>query len=571
MTCDFEYKSESIPYQCQFRDETEFLPLDGKSWCRFHFPLYDENSTRTGKMAHRDGWEQGGAHRIAFEKRVLERINNALHGNPANLCGVVFPLEFNFSDIRSAFVDFEAAKFGGSVDISNASFGINSSFKKTTFEWTANFSGTKFVDGVSFSGAVFKKAAYFQGAKFQSLTDFSKATFSDDADFRHAKFGIHAKFTSATFGQNANFTHAEFGNDADFSLATIGSYANFCHSTFSDYPRFRGTKFGASVHFTGAKFGDFPDFTDATFGEDAGFSDTTFVNARFTNSSFGAGAKFNSAKLEGIYTGFVEATFGDNASFKDATFGDYTDFTSAEFLGDVKFSARKANNPDFDFHQMDFSKSKFFGPCSFENRVFSMKTSFNEAAFENLMEFHGCTFHQGMSFHKTEFLKTKGTTDALTEALERAYRTLKLGMETLRARNEEAMFFAREMECRRNRKDIGFFERFAATLYKNLSDYGRSMDLPLLWLLALANISFLVFGIVALATGIPDSVHFLGFTFEQMFRPFYVWSMSPVGTAPELVDPNPTLIPFIASLQSLATLSLLTLFLLALRRHFKMD
>jgi len=183
-----------------------------------------------------------------------------------------------------------------------------------------------------------------------------------------------------------------------------------------------------------------------------------------------------------------------------------------------------------------------------------------------------------MSFHKTEFKKTKEDkfdtkkkNDEATEALERSYRTLKLGMETLRARNEEAMFFALEMECRRNRSDVPRIERFAATLYKNLSDYGRSVDLPLLWLLALANISFLVFGIVALATDIPDSVHLVGFTFEQMFRPFYVWSMSPVGTAPELVKCNPLFIPILASVQSLATIGLLALFLLALRRRFKMD
>ncbi len=384
----------------------------------------------------------------------------------------------------------------------------------------------------------------FEHATFGNNVNFDKITFRDRANFIRATFTGSANFNSATFGKLANFTCATFGGGARFGKAIFGDFTSFSRVKFMDIPNFDGTTFGNSPNFKCAKF---------------------MLEARFSCSKFGTRADF------------THVTFKNVVRFDDAKLGDRTSFTDARFLGEATFSVRDVDKANPKFQRINFSKAKFFGFCSFENRKFTANASFNDAEFHDLVKFHGCTFHQGMSFHGTKFLITKGDSkdkDELnkqTGRMEQAYRTLKLGMETLRARSEEAMFFALEMECRHNRSDVPRIERFAATLYKNLSDYGRSVDLPLLWLLVLANVSFLVFGIVALATDIPDSVHLVGFTFEQMFRPFYVWSISPVGTAPELVDPNPTLIPVIASLQSLATLSLLALFLLALRRRFKMD
>ncbi len=193
-----------------------------------------------------------------------------------------------------------------------------------------------------------------------------------------------------------------------------------------------------------------------------------------------------------------------------------------------------------------------------------------------------------MSFHDTKFLKTKEDkfdtkkkNDGATEALERSYRTLKLGMETLRARNEEAMFFALEMEARRQRGDVPLFERFAATLYKFFSNYGQSVLRPLGWLggftVAMAFIYFYLLWAmfspppIDIWGGAPKVKSIVAFTVEQMFRPFYVWSKDSSGIRLNLFGNGDLLIPILASVQSLATIGLLTLFLLALRRRFKMD
>lgn len=357
------------------------------------------------------------------------------------------------------------------------------------------------------------------------------------ADFSHASFGDRAKFTGATFGGEADFIGAKFGDEAYFYGATFGGGANFSN----------------------AAFGNKADFNSAIFGERA-----NFIGATFDDTSYFYGAKFgNEAKFTG-------AIFGGGAVFHDAVLGNYSSFSWAKFSGSVIFSTSLGKK--FRLEDMDFSDASFRGPCIFDNRSFGTRVNFNGGGFEDLAQFHGCTFHPGMSFHQTKFLKTKGVDDDATERLERSYRTLKRAMADLHARNEEADFFALEMECRRQRGSVPWFERVAATAYKHLSDYGRSVDLPLIWLLVLAYAAhYLLYLPIALITCNPGPGARLAFTLEQMFRPFYVWAKSPPGTGNCLVDSNPVIIPILASLQSLAVIALLTLFLLALRRRFKMD
>ena len=77
--------------------------------------------------------------------------------------------------------------------------------------------------------------------------------------------------------------------------------------------------------------------------------------------------------------------------------------------------------------------------------------------------------------------------------------------------------------------------------------------------------------LLVIKSGGDGLLSILVFTLEQMFRPFYIWSEHTSPTAQSLLKKHSLLIPFLASLQSLFTIGLLTLFLLALRRRFKMD
>ncbi|HAM46397.1 MAG TPA: hypothetical protein DCO73_01530 [Alphaproteobacteria bacterium] len=350
-------------------------------------------------------------------------------------------------------------------------------------------------------------------------------------------------------------------------MAIFGDGAWFQDATFGDDAMFAGATFGNATGFTGTTFGDDAWFAGATFGKLAGFSVAKFRgSAAFVDATFGE------------FAGFDGATFGKHAGFESATFGGTANFADAVFIGTASFRASSESREKRRFSHVRFNGAEFRSSCSFENREFSAAASFAHATFQDLVAFHGCTFHQGISFFGTKFLATRGTDDEETEELERAYRTLKLAMENLRARNEEARFFALEMECHRQRGDVPRLERAFASLYKQVSEYGQSISRPLVYLFVSLGAFALLYWITGMLTN-PWLLLVQGqflydlaiLTLEQLVKPFSVWTRSSSSAQLSLVKSNPLLVPIFASFQSAFNLSLIAVFLLALRRRFKMD
>ncbi len=494
-------------FPCLFPGETDFFPFDGREWCRFHLPLKDADGNKSDKGRGDNGWEEGGAELQAFTTEIHVRLRSA---TPVVI------------DWQRSVETWDAALLLGVV-----------------FPHDFNFSHITDTLHVSFSGATFGDRAIFTGVTFGAATSFGGANFGVEANFNDAIFGISASFFGTTFSGGCNFRGAKFGAGASFNNATF------------DFVFFNGATFGDRSYFDRTTFGNIASFNNATFG----------IWARFANATFSKSINCNAA------------TFGDNACFSGTTFEDNVYFGNVTFLGAANFSASKAGNSKFDFRHVYFPKATFNGHCSFVNRAFATGADFNGAVFRDLVEFHGCKFHPGMSFHKTEFHKTKGDNDDATEALERSYRTLKLEMEKLRARNEEADFFALEMECRRQRGSVPWFERLAATAYKHLSDYGRSIAKPLVWMGFLLGYGFAYFYHLAQAKSFRAPGHILRFVMEQIVIPFTIWR-NEYKCDPWMVDylkEHPLLLRAPATLMSLTAIALIALFLLALRRRFKMD
>lgn len=393
-----------------------------------------------------------------------------------------------------------------------------------------------------------------------------------EADCKFVAFPHGFDFRNLRQPLNVNFTGASFGHWVFFDNQNFG-IAIFSHAIFWSGTSFTGTTFRSVADFFCTKFWDIADFKCSTFIDRTEFSDARFEgSAHFDGATFQSSANFIDATFENK-AGFDGATFGGVTHFDDAKLGDRTSFSGAKFQGEATFSVRDVDKANPKFQRINFSKAEFEGPCSFENRKFTANASFNDAEFHDLAKFHGCAFHQGMSFHETKFLKTKGGNDDATEALERSYRTLKLEMEKLRARNEEADFFALEMECRRQRGSVPRFERFAATVYKIFSDYGRSIARPLICLGFLVGYGFAYFYHLAQAKSFHAPGDVLRFTMEQIALPFSIWSNrhAPDPWVAHYLKEDPWLLYAPATVMTLTAIGLLTLFLLALRRRFKMD
>jgi len=115
----------------------------------------------------------------------------------------------------------------------------------------------------------------------------------------------------------------------------------------------------------------------------------------------------------------------------------------------------------------------------------------------------------------------------------------------------------------------------AAKIYglNGLSDYGRSYIQPLLiFLLMTTCFSFAYWHWEMRLGGPSDPEGAIAFTMEQIVRPFFIWT-SNESTQSELVaviTHSPLAIRLVTMAESLASIGLVALFILALRRQFRL-
>lgn len=356
------------------------------------------------------------------------------------------------------------------------------------------------------------------------ILDLSGVVFPAKIDFR-----LPAR---ATFGINSiDFQHARFCSDVTFGKTVFRSVSNFQNCIFEGDLRCLDARFAGSANFFSAHFQGV---------------------VYFQNASLGLGI-------------FSNAVFDSTANFNGTT-GSLFNFSGCYFGGNTDFGALKET--DIPFASFDHASFRSF--TNFNNRYFRDRTIFESATFLVAPSFHNCRLHQDTNFSDAEFLDTE------TGGAARAYRTLKLAMEGHRARDEQANFYALEQQSLRKQPDTSWALKATSMAYEVASDYGRNFHRPL-WLLA--GLTTLVAGayyrFIPLAGGKISRTEAFYFAIEQVVRPFSVWSGSYQANISHslqtALENSPLLIPMLASAQSLLSVGLVALSILALRRRFKMD
>ena len=262
---------------------------------------------------------------------------------------------------------------------------------------------------------------------------------------------------------------------------------------------------------------------------------------------------------------FQEVTFEHDAVFSGAAFSGYAAFHEAVFGGDASFDGDEGRADAFSGFVM-FPGAKFAKRAVFSNRRFLQGADFGRATFKLAPEFHNATLHQDTRFFGTKFLDRKGTDDVDAAS---AYRTLKLAMESVRARDEEAMFYAYEQESLRAKEGTPWSVRLFSLLYEQTADYGRSFMRPLAWLVLGFFLFLLSYALVGGHDLWGDGGNVLRFALQQVFQPF--GAFRPGTDMPGPGQTVPVWLAVMAALHSVLTLTFLTLFLLALRRRFRLD
>lgn len=425
---------------------------------------------------------------------------------------------------------------------------------------------------VVFSEHSFEEDADFSGFVFPFAVCFNKVIFKANADFRVAIFSYDVIFRNAVFCVDADFTETKFKRFTDFSKATFRHYAVFYDAIFSGKASFRGSvTFCSDAEFQKATFSGKAMFENAKFRGNVKFEDATFIGeALFYKAEFSGAAIFDDTKFGGA-TWFNDAIFSNSLNFDRSLFETVASFRNASFKGRSSFIAIEG-------------KSYF----SFEDAKFHVAPDFNQAHFTEAPQFDNADFSNAQ--------QSKGNFSS-------SWRSLKRLAIQGHDHERELMFFAEEIKSQRgiqdkalphlidyintNNKDTlwpGGARYWLGYLYEYSSNFGRSVMLPLFWLLALGFLFYWVYlgysidpkpqesiscnqSEAAVYLSVRSALPFLPATSysENLSRSYACL----YGKNSDEKENTPNAIVFISIFQTILSTILIFLLLLALRNHFR--
>ncbi len=555
MSCEFSIKNAQRT-SCQFNVGRGSLTAlsDRRMACRFHMPLKDTSGNETAKAK----WSEDENKK--FNEDVYSRVENA-RGNKLDLSGVVFPAEITFPSGEYR-LDFEQAIFHKAVVFIAVPFSEGSSFKKTNFLDVADFQHSKFTSTISFASAkfsgpsnfsntVFEADADFTGSKFKNKSDFTEAQFRNQTSFAETIFENKATFKNTVFDKEASFNRTEFMDTVSFTEARSLESISFQRAQFHKATDFKFYNIGGQAHFEDAVFHKSCDFSKRSFGGKVFFAGTEFIgDAKFVDSQF-------TSQVD-----FAKAIFKKKADFFNTTFKRSLEFTGVRFEGHANFNADNNDDGSLSFPGLNFSGSTFKDSVLFINRTFLATTNFDDCTFFVAPKFQGCTLHQDTRFPPGRNFKDHTHTAAP------AYRTLKLDMEKIRARQEEAMFNALEQKCQAAAPEMDRMVKCFSYFYELTSNYGQSLGRPIAGMLGVSILFILIHLLMAAGFSWKTLFSIIGFTIEQSVSPFKVWRLT---DSPDWLCScfDLVLLQIIATAHSLLFLAFFGLFILVLRWRFK--
>ena len=334
-----------------------------------------------------------------------------------------------------------------------------------------------------------------------------------------------------------------------------------------------GVVFPGDISFNGLEYSrhgepsvydSFPDikFNNSIFGGKVEFKKTFNGYAKFDYTQFNGRIFFDGAEFQkGV--SFKDVTFNMAAYFKRVKFRGSAIFSGSNFKSSVNFSDSIGYS---ETNSIQFDKVIFQRSPNFRKRKFSGLMTFRGTIFNKPPDFRDCKLPHAILFDKSKFLSRKGIHDAAK------YSFLKQHMEKIRDYRAQQIFFALEQESLSNDSSTPFLTRLASKAYKELTNYGTSFVEPLVYFVML-QLSALLFYIVFStreSSGVLQSISdSLKVTFMQILKPFSkVWDQAFMWSDKPLMD---IFLTTLGIIHFVGTIALTALFLLAVRRKFKLS
>jgi uncharacterized protein YjbI with pentapeptide repeats len=363
----------------------------------------------------------------------------------AEFLGAIFQNTVVF-DSAKFFVgaNFRSATFSGRANFSNAEFhGGQANFYKAEFSGQiARFSFAKFFVGANFKSATFSGLTYFDSAEFPIRVYFNSATFSGQlVDFSKAKFSLRSFFNSATFSEKAYFDEATFSGVANFDEADFVGEAYFGLAEFSEKASFDSAKFAEKANFSKILIKDkayfnyvlFADGRKILFGEIEDLSNFSFANTDITRVRFSDKASWGKGKKDKDRFKVIEEEILENSSA-------YSE--SLKYLFNLEDILKEDENREIHFYD---NKNLLQIKLCKENKD-------NIAIVRNNNDNKEFTFVIKRDKNKIEVYPSK--LEFSLGSVMAVYRNLRENYEFRLRYDEAGQFFIREMELKRNYRQV---------------------------------------------------------------------------------------------------------------------
>lgn len=509
---------------CKFQTLTGECPFSaepGEELCIFHLPLDRKNETKF--------WTHLASYICALaDKLSLAPPDWCTQENDAQLfstyqqliepgikiwkfTGFIFP----YMDEKHNFLRFQ---FHKDADFSWANF-LNADFIGAQFHQNADFNGTQFQNAI------------FRGVQFQNNADFLGTQFHQNADFRGAKFQ-NACFNGTQF-QNADFSWAQF-QDADFRGAKHDGPVMFNRSELKGIIDFSSSTLRNRLIFAGTRIKDDAIIILWDLNFVHGISDITMEKNQSKGQLIEPAGQ---VVFRDIEKNIKRVSFLHTEIFSDRLYVRFDNVRWEPRPEDFIFDAR------FVFHPPE---------------KWQEKTGLNSEILEALPKIFNTESPYQTGKDKKAMLAD--CAPLVRQDVERLAREIRRSNEEYGSYSDAGDFYIAEMEYRRKKtpakplKPLLF--KLALLLYKLVSNYGESPSRALGWIFLLWFIPSIIK--LLFCKSFSQCLNFSGYVLANMLALQY--------PAEHLLQAYNC--PLIWTLHKVIGISVITLFLLAVRRRF---
>ncbi|MCG7622906.1 pentapeptide repeat-containing protein [Epibacterium sp. Ofav1-8] len=333
------------------------------------------------------------------------------------------------------------------------------------FENTLVMQGMMIPHSILLDGSFFDKGVVAASTVFDGGVSFDNVEAVAGVDVNKSYFSGSFSAQNSTFHGLLEFRETECCNDVDFSKVLVKGDLFATHANFGGIAKFEDSKF-SRVYFQRAKFQGDVSFAKVVFGGEAKFQVVEFSGSLdFQLCHFKSNACFQGGVFNSI-AGFRSTQFDDGAWFTTGLFHKRVDFGEAKFYGIT-----------------DVSKTNVTRAIRFDGCDFQAPVSFDHATFSSSYpQLNGTSFPDNVTFSANDQHWPKHTPQD-TAGSKEACATIRHLLTQQGLPEDAHFFFRREM---RFASQIGsFWQRLPYRLFGWLSDFGYSIQRPLVWLLCL--------------------------------------------------------------------------------------